>query len=150
MLEYNVRLGDPEAEVVLPRLADDPFDLFEAVATGTLRRGAAVHLGRRGDRRARRGRLPGERVVDGRDDPRARRGRPARGAPRRRRRLPRRRRAGSATTSSTAGGRVLAVTALAPTVAAARTRAYEAVDQLAFEGCQVRRDIARRDRGGAA
>ena len=28
LLEYNVRFGDPEAQVVLPRLADDPFDLL--------------------------------------------------------------------------------------------------------------------------
>ncbi|HEY8081106.1 MAG TPA: phosphoribosylamine--glycine ligase, partial [Acidimicrobiales bacterium] len=36
VLEFNVRLGDPEAEVILPRLADDPFDLFASVASGTL------------------------------------------------------------------------------------------------------------------
>jgi phosphoribosylamine--glycine ligase len=42
----------------------------------------------------------------------------------------------------TAGGRVLAVTALAPTVEAARTRAYEAVSLIHFEGCHYRRDIA--------
>ena len=36
VLEFNVRMGDPESQVVLPRLADDPYDLFEAVASGTL------------------------------------------------------------------------------------------------------------------
>jgi phosphoribosylamine--glycine ligase len=42
----------------------------------------------------------------------------------------------------TAGGRVLAVTALGENVAVARTRAYEAVSQISFEGCHYRRDIA--------
>lgn len=36
LIEYNVRLGDPEAQVVLPRLRSDLMDLFEGIATGTL------------------------------------------------------------------------------------------------------------------
>ena len=40
------------------------------------------------------------------------------------------------------GGRVLAVTALGDTVAAARDLAYEAVGKIHFEGCHYRRDIA--------
>ena len=42
----------------------------------------------------------------------------------------------------TSGGRVLAVTALGETIAAARDRAYEVVSQINFEGCHYRRDIA--------
>ncbi|HNS21132.1 MAG TPA: phosphoribosylamine--glycine ligase [Sedimentisphaerales bacterium] len=42
----------------------------------------------------------------------------------------------------TNGGRVLGVTALGATVAAAKTRAYEAVDRIQFEGAYCRRDIA--------
>ena len=42
----------------------------------------------------------------------------------------------------TAGGRVLGVTARGDSVAAARERAYRAVAQITFEGCQFRRDIA--------
>ena len=42
----------------------------------------------------------------------------------------------------TSGGRVLGVTAVGPTVAAAKTRAYEAVDRVQFEGAYCRRDIA--------
>jgi phosphoribosylamine--glycine ligase len=42
----------------------------------------------------------------------------------------------------TAAGRVLAVTALGPTIEAARSRAYEAVSHIHFEGCHFRRDIA--------
>ena len=48
----------------------------------------------------------------------------------------------------TAGGRVLAVTALAESVAAARARAYKAVSQIGFEGCHYRRDIALGGRRG--
>lgn len=37
VIEYNVRLGDPESEVILPRLENDIVQLFEAMATGKLR-----------------------------------------------------------------------------------------------------------------
>ena len=36
LLEYNGRFGDPETQVVLPRLKADLVDLFEAAVTGTL------------------------------------------------------------------------------------------------------------------
>ena len=44
----------------------------------------------------------------------------------------------------TAGGRVLGVTALGPTVAEAIERAYRAVDKISFEGAHFRRDIGRK------
>ncbi|MCB0772315.1 MAG: phosphoribosylamine--glycine ligase [Flavobacteriales bacterium] len=36
VIEYNVRLGDPETQAILPRLRSDLMDLFEGIATGTL------------------------------------------------------------------------------------------------------------------
>jgi len=52
VIEFNVRFGDPEAQILLPLMADDLYPLFKAAAEGTLtslpapkmKQGTAVHV----------------------------------------------------------------------------------------------------------
>jgi phosphoribosylamine--glycine ligase len=144
VIEYNVRFGDPEAQVVLPLLATDAAELFVAVANGELE-GAGVPAfsgdaavcvvlasqgypehPRPGD--GSEGLAPsGQSVaaVDGATVFHAGTGRHSPDGP-----------------FHTAGGRVLGVTAVAPTLAEARDRAYAAAAPVEWEGMQMRHDIA--------
>jgi phosphoribosylamine---glycine ligase len=136
VLEYNVRFGDPETQAVLPRLRTDLLDLLQrATRSGGLagarlewdaRTAVTVVLASRG--------YPASSssgdVITGLDD------------------VPEGvevTHAGTARRDGdvvTAGGRVLNVTALGPDVRSARERAYAAADVIAFDGRQLRRDIA--------
>ena len=137
MLEYNVRFGDPETQVVLPRLTSDLGELLAAAAAGAIDRaptfddGAAVTVVCAAEGYPRDVRT-GD-VIDGLDAARgvdgvsvfcAGVGADAEG------RL------------VTAGGRVLAVTGQGPDLAAARGRAYEAVGHISWPGLHHRNDIA--------
>jgi len=150
VIEYNVRFGDPEAQVVLPLLASDPAELFLAVANGALDAGPPAFSGdaavcvvmasqgypehpRTGD--PIEGLTPsGQSVaaVDGVTVFHAGTRRHTADGP-----------------FHTAGGRVLGVTAVAPTLAEARHRAYQAAEPIEWEGMQMRHDIAARAAGAA-
>ncbi|MEC9395471.1 MAG: phosphoribosylamine--glycine ligase [Actinomycetota bacterium] len=137
VLEYNVRFGDPETQVVLPRLVDDLGDLLAAAAAGGLPDhlpvfddGAAVTVvcASEGYPAAPRTGDP----VEGLDNASAVDGVTvfAAGVGEHDGRL------------VTAGGRVLAVTGQGSDVADARRRAYAAVAELSWPGMQVRGDVA--------
>ena len=137
VLEYNVRFGDPEAQVVLPRFSGDLAALLAEAASGDLRTepsfsddacvtvvlaaGGYPTAPRRGD------------VIEGIGDAEALDGVLVF-------------RAGIGTDEAgrpvTAGGRVLNVCGLGPSVSRARARAYEAVERISFAGMQYREDIA--------
>jgi phosphoribosylamine--glycine ligase len=138
VIEFNCRLGDPEAQAVLPRLASDPAGLLLAAAEGRLdarppawdpRACVTVVLASGGYPGAYRTGLP----IQGLDDAAALAG-------------VRVYHAGTATGAGggpvTAGGRVLAVSALAGDVRAARSLAYQAAARIRFDGAYLRRDIA--------
>lgn len=140
VLEFNVRFGDPEAQVVLPRLASDCdlAALLAEAAAGRLRSppmfspeaAVTVVCASEGYPAAPR---TGDRIL-GLEAARAIEGVTVYCA-------------GVAADASgalvTAGGRVLDVTAVAPTLAEARNRAYDAVARLSWSGMHHRTDIAR-------
>jgi phosphoribosylamine--glycine ligase len=137
VVEFNARLGDPEAQPILMRLKSDLFEVLMSAADGTL---DAVEL--QWDLRAALG-----VVVAAQGYPVApRKGDAISG-------LPAETEdaivfhAGTALrdgTLVTAGGRVLCATALGVTVRAAQQRAYEALAPIRFDGMQYRNDIGHR------
>jgi len=136
-LEFNCRLGDPETQPILIRLKSDLLDLIEHALTGTLDQAEAEW-----DRRCALGVVIA--AANYPDEPR--KGDRIQGIP-----APAAdcrvfhagtKLAGDALVTN--GGRVLCVTALGDALRIARTRAYEAVDQIRFDGMQFRRDIGHR------
>jgi phosphoribosylamine--glycine ligase len=136
-LEFNCRLGDPEAQPIILRLKSELLELVERGINGSLDRVAAQW-----DRRAALGVVlaaggyPGE----------PRKGDMIEGLPKPEEDC-RVFHAGTVLDGKRAltnGGRILCVTALGDSVRMARTRAYEAVDRIRFEGMQYRKDIGHR------
>lgn len=138
VLEFNVRFGDPETQAVLPRLRSDLVDLClaarepgglagmsaefapEWAVTLVLASAGYPESSSKGD------------AIAGLDAAAE---------------LAEITHAGTAARDAeivTAGGRVLNVTALGPSPAAARDRAYDAAGRISFAGMQMRTDIAAR------
>ncbi len=137
VLEFNVRFGDPETQPILMRLKSDLLEVMLAVCNGTLDKATLAW-----DERPAvcvvmsAGGYPGSykkgQVITGLDAAAAMKDVMVFHA-------------GTAKQGDdivTAGGRVLGVTALGETIDAAKTRAYQAVDAISFEGVYCRRDIA--------
>jgi phosphoribosylamine--glycine ligase len=140
ILEFNVRLGDPEAQVVLPRLADDPAGLFLRTATGDLAGPPAVLPDAAVCVVAAAPGYPESPIVGDRIEglgPDGQLAEPIEGVTVLH--------AGTARdetgTFRVAGGRVLGFGALAPTLDGARTLAYRAASQVSWPGMHLRRDI---------
>lgn len=138
VLEYNARFGDPECQVIMPRLKSDALELFLACAQRTLvdldlewdpRPTVCIVLASEGYPSKPVTGVPIEGIaqaeamddvlvfysgvrLDERGDP------------------------------ITSGGRVLSVVATAETLEDARSLAYQAADLIRFAGCQKRTDIA--------
>jgi phosphoribosylamine---glycine ligase len=136
VLEFNCRFGDPETQVILPRLQSDLLDLLEATIDGTLETTELAWANRSVTVVMASGGYPGKYET----------GKPISGLEAAAK-LPHVQifHAGTRNENGaivTAGGRVLAVTALGNDVEEARRRAYEAVSLIHFEGAHYRRDIA--------
>ncbi|WP_369048208.1 phosphoribosylamine--glycine ligase [Tenacibaculum sp. UWU-22] len=133
VIEYNVRMGDPETEVVLHRIQSDLVDLFQGVATQTLNEksfqvtnqtAATVMLVSGGYPEA----YEKNKVITGLDQ----------------------------VTASTVyhagtklengevltnGGRVMAITSLGNTIPEALEKTYQSIDKINFDKMNYRRDI---------
>jgi phosphoribosylamine--glycine ligase len=136
VLEYNCRFGDPETQSLLPLFDGDVLEALAAAATGDLRGvelkalgGAAVTV-----------------VLAGGDYPeRGDSGTPIEGVAEAEAAGALVFHAGTAVHGErlvTNGGRILGVTGRGPTVAAARTAAYDAAAHIHFDGMRHRNDIA--------
>ena len=139
VLEFNVRFGDPETQVVLPRMESDLLTILNAMAHGNLQEAdvnwsasaaVCVVISAQG--------YPGSyekgQEISGLD---------MAGEDKNTMTF----HAGTELKGEkivTSGGRVLGVTSLAPTLSAAIIHAYEAVNKIHFQGMYCRRDIASR------
>ena len=133
VIEYNCRMGDPETEVVIPRLKSDILDLFEGVASNTLserdiqfidKSAATVMMvsgGYPGDYEKGKSIFGLNSIVDSivfhagtsADGP----------------------------SVLTAGGRVLAVTSYGKNLEVALEKSYDAISKITYEGAYYRKDI---------
>ena len=141
VLEFNCRLGDPEAQPILLRLKSDLVTMIEAALGGSLDKTEAQW-----DRR-----VALAVVLASAGYPESpRRGDAIEGLPETQAEDYHVFHAGTALDGDrtlTSGGRVLAVTALGDNVRLAQRRAYQIADRIRFDGMHMRRDIGHRALG---
>ena len=142
VLEFNCRFGDPETQSILPRIDCDLLEVLAAAATGDVTQIAleilddaavTIVLAGAGYPEASDSGTPIAGVEEAEADAFVFH-------------------AGTAVRDGklvTAGGRILDVTAVAPTLEEARDAAYAAADRIRFEGMHYRGDIAARTAGVA-
>ena len=133
VIEYNARLGDPESEVIIPRIKTDLFDLLEGVAMGDLA-SRSLEIDERcvATVMAVSGGYPGtfekNKIITGLDNVREsvvfHAGTKLRG-----------------NDVVTSGGRVLAVTSWGKTIDEALALSYRNLSLINFEGIYYRKDI---------
>jgi phosphoribosylamine--glycine ligase len=139
VLEYNARFGDPEAQVVLPRLENDIIDVMEACIEGKLgefdlkfsdEAAVCVVLASEGYPVSYEKGLPitGLEAFDGKDDYFC---------------FHAGTRFDENGTIVTNGGRVLGITALGSDLKEARAKAYEATEWVSFANKYMRHDIGK-------
>ncbi|KAK1930654.1 Phosphoribosylformylglycinamidine cyclo-ligase [Phytophthora citrophthora] len=136
IVEFNCRFGDPETQVVLPLLHSDLFEIMRACVEHRLERSlvswksgaaATIVMASQGYPNS----YPKGKIITGLDDAQSLKDVDVFHA---------------GTTNATdgiatSGGRVLAVTAVGPSLQGALDRAYEGVSKIHFEGAQYRSDI---------
>jgi phosphoribosylamine--glycine ligase len=133
VIEYNCRMGDPETEVVIPRLKSDILDLFEGIATNTLserdiqffeQSAATVMMVSGGYPETYKTGLPIYGLNNVADSLVFHAGTAADGP-----------------SINTSGGRVLSVTSYGKNLEIALAKSYESIQKITFDGAYYRKDI---------
>ena len=133
VIEYNVRMGDPETEVVLPRLKTDLVKVLSAMANGTL-----SHIDLEIDKRA----ATTIMLVSGGYPEAYEKGKEIFGLETVTDAIPFH--AGAQVKDDkivTSGGRVMALTSFGETYKEAIKKSYQTIDKLCFDKMYYRRDI---------
>jgi phosphoribosylamine--glycine ligase len=133
VIEYNVRMGDPEAEVVMPRIKSDLLTLFSGVATETLDK-QSLEIDNRF--------AVTVMIVSGGYPGTYEKGKPIHGLDKVSESILFH--SGTTLTEKgicTSGGRVIAVTSFGDTLQEALKKSYDSVNKISFENMYFRRDI---------
>ncbi len=133
VIEYNVRMGDPEAEVVMPRIKSDLLTLFSGVATETLDK-QSLEIDNRF--------AVTVMIVSGGYPGTYEKGKPIHGLDKVSESILFH--SGTTLTEKgicTSGGRVIAVTSFGDTLQEALKKSYDSINKISFENMYFRRDI---------